>query len=55
MEEYHSIGLPASSTMMYGHVESCQDIAEHFDKITKPNQKTNGFMAFTLVLNQTIL
>jgi 2-iminoacetate synthase ThiH len=28
MEEAHSLGLPASATMMYGHVESIRDIAE---------------------------
>jgi dehypoxanthine futalosine cyclase len=46
MEEAHSVGLPASATMMYGHVESNQDIAEHFDKIIKLQEKTKGFMAF---------
>ena len=46
MEEAHSLGLPASATMMYGHVESNQDIAEHFEKIVKLQQKTHGFMAF---------
>lgn len=46
MEEAHSIGLPASATMMYGHVESKQDVAEHFDRIIQLQQKTKGFMAF---------
>jgi len=46
MEEAHSIGLPASATMMYGHVESVQDIAEHFNKIATLQEKTKGFMAF---------
>ena len=46
MEEAHNIGLPASATMMYGHVESNQDLVEHFDKIVKLQEKTNGFMAF---------
>ena len=46
MEEAHSIGLPASATMMYGHVESLDDIASHFDKIIQLQQKTKGFMAF---------
>ena len=46
MEEAHSIGLPASATMMYGHVESNKDIAEHFVKIAKLQEKTGGFMAF---------
>jgi len=46
MEEAHSIGLPASATMMYGHVENNNDIVEHFFKIVKLQEKTNGFMAF---------
>ena len=46
MEEAHTAGLPASATMMYGHVESIDDIANHFDKIIRLQQKTSGFMAF---------
>ena len=46
MEEAHSIGLPASATMMYGHVESYQDIVEHMYKIVRLQEKTRGFMAF---------
>ena len=46
MEEAHSIGLRASATMMYGHVESNQDIVDHFEKIIKLQEKTRGFMAF---------
>jgi cyclic dehypoxanthinyl futalosine synthase len=46
MEEAHTIGLPASATMMYGHVENVRDIAEHFIKIAKLQEKTGGFMAF---------
>jgi len=46
MEEAHSLGLPASATMMYGHVESAYDITEHLFKISELQQKTKGFMAF---------
>ena len=46
MEEAHSLGLPASATMMYGHVESNHDVALHFEKIIKLQEKTKGFMAF---------
>ena len=31
---------------MYGHVESNEQIAEHFEKIVHLQEKTNGFMAF---------
>ena len=46
MDEAFSLDLPASATMMYGHVESDNDIAEHFSKIIELQKKTNGFMAF---------
>ncbi|MEK0323121.1 MAG: CofH family radical SAM protein [Nitrosopumilus sp.] len=46
MDEAHSLGLPASATMMYGHVENKNDIVEHFFKIVKLQEKTKGFMAF---------
>ena len=46
MEEAHTLGIPASATMMYGHVESNQDIAEHFRKIVELQKKTGVFMAF---------
>lgn len=46
MEEAHGLGIPASATMMYGHVETHDDIAEHFVKIAKLQEKTHGFMAF---------
>lgn len=46
MEEAHNMDIPASATMMYGHVESTRDIAEHFTKIAKLQEKTEGFMAF---------
>ncbi len=46
MDEAHSLGLPASATMMYGHVENRQDIVDHFYKIARLQEKTEGFMAF---------
>ncbi len=46
MEEAHMAGLPSSATMMYGHVESNRDIAEHFGRIAELQEKTHGFMAF---------
>jgi CofH subfamily radical SAM domain protein len=46
MEEAHSLGLQASATMMYGHVESNSHIAEHFEKIVHLQEKTGVFMAF---------
>ena len=45
MEEAHTLQIPSSATMMYGHVESNKQIAEHFEKIVHLQEKTNGFMA----------
>ena len=46
IEEAHDVGIPASATMMYGHVESNNDIAVHFRKIVELQKKTGVFMAF---------
>jgi len=46
MEEAHSLDIPASATMMYGHVESNNDIMEHFYRLVKLQEKTNEFIAF---------
>lgn len=46
MRESHSIGLLSSASMMYGHVETLADIADHFEKIAVLQEETGGFMAF---------
>lgn len=46
MEEAHAAGLPASATMMYGHVETDRDVADHLAKIAALQERTGGFMAF---------
>ena len=57
MDEAHSLGIPGSATMMYGHVENKNDIVEHFSKIVKSSRK-NKWLSWLLslgTLNQTIL
>ena len=46
MADAHSLDLPTSASMMYGHVETLSDIAEHFGKISRLQEKTGGFIAF---------
>ena len=46
MQQAHSLGLSASATMMYGHVESNQDIVDHFYKLVHLQETTPVFMAF---------
>ena len=40
MKESFELGLPASATMMYGHVETDNDIVEHYDKIVKLQKRS---------------
>ncbi|MEM3085285.1 MAG: cyclic dehypoxanthinyl futalosine synthase [Nitrososphaerales archaeon] len=46
MEEAHNIGLKASATMMYGHVENIEQRAQSLMKIVELQEKTGGFMSF---------
>lgn len=46
MEEAHKLGIPASATMMYGHVETLEQRARSLMKIVELQRKTKGFMAF---------
>ncbi len=46
MYEAHSLGIPSSATMMYGHIESSSDIIKHLFKLAELQKKTHGFMAF---------
>lgn len=42
----HKIGIPTTSTIMYGHIETYDDIVAHFDIIRKIQKETNGFTEF---------
>jgi cyclic dehypoxanthinyl futalosine synthase len=44
--EAHRAGLKSTATMMYGHVETDDDIIEHFDAIRDLQDETGGFTAF---------
>jgi 7,8-didemethyl-8-hydroxy-5-deazariboflavin synthase CofH subunit len=44
--EAHSIGIPTSSTMMYGHVESAMQRAGHLDQLRRIQKQTGGFTEF---------
>lgn len=46
MKEAHELGIKSSATMMYGTVETDDDIAHHIMKISDLQEKTNGFIAF---------
>jgi cyclic dehypoxanthinyl futalosine synthase len=44
--EAHRAGLRSTATMMYGHVETDDDIIEHLDVIRDLQDETGGFTAF---------
>lgn len=46
MEIAHKLGMKTTATMMFGHIESNEDIVEHLFKIRDLQSKTNGFTAF---------
>lgn len=46
IEAAHSIGLPTTSTLMYGHIESPRHIAAHLGLIRDIQKRTGGFTEF---------
>jgi cyclic dehypoxanthinyl futalosine synthase len=46
MREAHKIGYRSTATMMYGHLETDEDILEHLESIRALQDETGGFTAF---------
>ncbi len=46
MREAHKIGYRSTATMMYGHLETDEDIVEHLERIRELQDETGGFTAF---------
>ncbi len=46
MREAHKIGFKSTATMMYGHLESSEDVVEHLESIRKLQDESSGFTAF---------
>jgi cyclic dehypoxanthinyl futalosine synthase len=44
--EAHSLGFRSTATMMYGHVETEEDVVEHLDAIRALQDEHSGFTAF---------
>lgn len=42
----HQVGIPTTSTMMYGHIESLRDRITHLEILRNIQKKTNGFTEF---------
>jgi dehypoxanthine futalosine cyclase len=44
--EAHRVGLRSTATMMYGHVETPEDVLDHLDAVRALQDETGGFTAF---------
>ncbi|MGE4510457.1 MAG: dehypoxanthine futalosine cyclase [Sulfurimonadaceae bacterium] len=44
----HKLGIKSTATMMYGTVESDEDIVEHLDMVRRLQDETGGFRAFIM-------
>ena len=42
----HSLGIPTTATMVFGHVETLRERVEHIIRIRKMQEKYSGFTAF---------
>lgn len=45
----HQLGLPTSATILFGHIETPDQIATHFQKIRALQEQTGGFTEFVLL------
>lgn len=46
MRTAHNIGLKTTATMMFGHIETCEERVDHLLKIRELQEETGGFTAF---------
>lgn len=46
METAHSLGIRTNATMLYGHIETHEDIVDHILRIRELQKRTGGFQAF---------
>ncbi len=46
MREAHNLGLKSNATMLYGHLETGEEIINHMLKLRELQDETNGFMSF---------
>ncbi len=50
MEIAHGMEIKSNATMLFGHIESYRDRAEHLYKLRKLQERTGGFVAFIPLL-----
>jgi len=42
----HSLGLASNATMLYGHIETDEEIVDHLSRLRELQDETGGFMTF---------
>lgn len=42
----HSLGIPSNATMLFGHIETPEDIIDHLNRLREFQDQTGGFLAF---------
>lgn len=42
----HSLGIPSNATMLFGHIETPEDIIDHLCRLRDVQDRTGGFLAF---------
>ena len=46
MQTAHEVGLKTNATMLYGHIETPEDVVEHLDMLRRQQDISGGFKAF---------
>ncbi len=46
IKQAHALGIPTTSTIMYGHIETSRHKAEHIDLLRDIQKETHGFTEF---------
>ena len=45
-EEAHEVGLPSNATMLFGHIETDEEIVVHLMRLRELQDRTDGFQSF---------
>ncbi|TAN37801.1 MAG: dehypoxanthine futalosine cyclase [Verrucomicrobia bacterium] len=52
-EQAHALGIGSNATMLFGHIESLEDIVDHLTRLRDQQDRSGGFQAFIALPFQT--
>ena len=52
-EQAHALGIGSNATMLFGHIESLEDIVDHLRRLRDQQDRSGGFQAFIALPFQT--